>query len=65
MIQEIKQLIEITERQANEIEQLNKLVKGSDYLSFTDEEKKQAGFLVNSTLTLSKIINKEVDIYHE
>lgn len=65
MIQEIKQLIEITERQANEIEQLNKLVKGSDYLSFTDEEKKQAGFLVNSTLTLSKIINKEVDMYHE
>ena len=35
---------------------------GSDYSQFSKDEKIQAGLLVNSTLTLAQLINKELKL---
>ena len=42
-----------------------KALTGNDYHKCTREEKIQAGLLVNSTLTLVQLINKELDFNGE
>lgn len=57
---EVSSLNEVTKTQLNGLEILNKQVYKKDYASFTDEEKLQAGVLVNSTFVLAELINKEL-----
>lgn len=59
---EIKALINITHRQMKGVYDLNKQLKKDDYNMLSDNEKIQAGILVNSTLTLAELINKEVKL---
>lgn len=62
MNQEVQALTEKTKVQISGVSRANWDVKGTDYATFTLEEKQQAGFLVNSTLTLAKLINVELKI---
>lgn len=59
---EINSLIDVTHSQMKGVYDLNKILKKNDYNKLTDEEKLQAGVLVNSTLTLAELINKEVKL---
>lgn len=59
---EITELIELTEKQTEGIYLANLSLTGMDYSLFTDDEKYQAGALVNSTLSLTAMVNKEIRI---
>ncbi len=59
---EIKSLQEVTKTQMTGLEITNKQVIKADYALFTDEEKLTAGVLVNSTLSLAELINKELSL---
>lgn len=58
--EEIKKMIEFTKKQILELSELNKNFTGNDYSLFTDNEKYLAGILVNSTLSLAQLVNKEI-----
>ncbi|EFM31757.1 hypothetical protein [Streptococcus mitis] len=59
---EVTKLIELTEKQTEGIYLANLSLTGMDYSLFTDDEKYQAGALVNSTLSLTAMVNKEIRI---
>ena len=59
---EVTELIELTEKQTEGIYLANLSLTGMDYSLFTDDEKYQAGALVNATLSLTAMINKEIKI---
>mgnify|MGYP000920645152 FL=1 len=59
---EVTELIELTEKQTEGIYLANLSLTGMDYGLFTDDEKYQAGALVNSTLSLTAMVNKEIRI---
>ena len=59
---EVTELIELTEKQTEGIYLANLSLTGMDYSLFTEDEKYQAGALVNSTLSLTAMINKEIKI---
>lgn len=59
---EVKALIETTNNQITGVTKAEKALTGSDYRQFSKDEKMQAGLLVNSTLTLAELINKELKL---
>lgn len=59
---EVKALMETTNTQITGVAKAEKALIGSDYSKFSKEEKIQAGLLVNSTLTLAQLINKELKL---
>lgn len=59
---EVTELIELTEKQTEGIYLANLYLTGMDYSLFTEDEKYKAGNLVNSTLSLTAMINKEIKI---
>lgn len=59
---EVNALINITHKQMKCVYDINKQLKQSDYNTLSNNEKIQAGVLVNSTLTLAELINKEVNL---
>ena len=59
---EVTELIELTEKQTDGIYLANLSLTGMDYSLFTEDEKYQAGALVNSTLSLTAMVNKEIRI---
>lgn len=61
-ISEITNIIRMTETQIKGLETADKLVKGDDYSNFSDDEKLQAGLLVNMTLSLAQLVNREVNV---
>lgn len=62
MNSEIKALIETTITQIKGVADADKALTGEDYKLYTKEEKMQAATLVNSTLTLAQLINKELKL---
>ena len=62
---EISELINLIEKQTEGIYLANLSLTGLDYSLFSEEEKYQAGALVNSTLSLTSMINKEIKINDE
>jgi hypothetical protein len=56
----VKALVETTNTQVTGVSKAEKALIGSDYSQFSKDEKLQAGLLVNSTLTLAQLINKEL-----
>ncbi|MDI9472050.1 MAG: hypothetical protein QM221_03985 [Bacillota bacterium] len=59
---EVKALSDITITQAEGVAKSAKALVGNDYNCFSAEEKAQAGLLVNSTLTLVQLVNKELKL---
>ena len=59
---EVTELIELTEKQTEGIYLTNLSLTGMDYSLFTEDDKYKAGNLVNSTLSLTAMINKEIKI---
>lgn len=59
---EVGALIETTRTQIDGVERANAAVTGTDYSLFTRDEKLQAGLLVNATLTLAQLINRELSL---
>ena len=59
---EVTELIELTEKQSVGFYLAYLSLTGMDYSLFTDDEKYQAGALVNSTLSLTAMVNKEIRI---
>lgn len=59
---EVKALLETTNTQITGVNRAEKALIGSDYSQFSKDEKIQAGLLVNSTLTLAQLINKELKL---
>ena len=59
---EVTELIELTEKQTEGIYLANLSLIGMNYSLFTEDEKYQAGALVNATLSLTAMINKEIKI---
>ncbi|PST49903.1 hypothetical protein COO72_00380 [Bifidobacterium callitrichos] len=59
---EVEALIETTRTQVDGVERANAAVTGTDYSLFTRDEKLQAGLLVNATLTLAQLINRELSL---
>ena len=59
---EVKALVETTNTQITGVTKAEKALIGSDYSQFSKDEKMQAGLLVNSTLTLAQLINKELKL---
>lgn len=59
---EVAALTEATQTQIDGVQRANAAVTGSDYSQFSHEEKMQAGLLVNMTLTLAQMINKELEL---
>lgn len=59
---EVKALIETTNTQIKGVSKAYVALNGDDYNLFSNEEKMQAGLLVNSTLTLAQLINKELKL---
>lgn len=62
MNSEVKALVDITKIQIDGVTKAEKALIGSDYSQFSKDEKIQAGLLVNSTLTLAQLINKELKL---
>ncbi|MFV0362905.1 MAG: hypothetical protein ACK5LL_07435 [Suipraeoptans sp.] len=62
MNSEVKALVETTNTQITGVTKAEKALIGSDYSQFFKDEKIQAGLLVNSTLTLAQLINKELKL---
>ncbi len=59
---EINALMITTNTQIRGVIEADKALAGNDYNDFSNREKKQAGLLVNSTLTLAQLINKELNL---
>lgn len=59
---EVTALSETTKIQVKGVRKGNDSLTGSDYSEFTKDEKLQAGMLVNNTLTLAQLINKELKL---
>ncbi|ASZ07352.1 MULTISPECIES: hypothetical protein [Enterococcus] len=59
---EVKALIGTTRTQIKGVSKAYIALDGNDYCLFSKDEKMQAGLLVNSTLTLAQIINKELKL---
>jgi hypothetical protein len=59
---EVTELIELTGKQTEGIYLANLSLTGMDYSLFTEDEKYKAGNLVNSALSLTAMINKEIKI---
>ena len=59
---DITELINLIEKQEEGIYLANLSLIGMNYSLFTEDEKYQAGALVNSTLSLTAMINKEIKI---
>lgn len=59
---EVKALIDATDTQVDGVRRADKSLSGVDYNLFSKDEKMQAGLLVNSTLTLAQLINKELKL---
>lgn len=59
---EVGALIETTRTQVDGVERANAAVTGTDYSLFTRDERLQAGLLVNATLTLAQLINRELSL---
>lgn len=62
MNSEVKALVETTNAQITGVSRAEKALIGSDYSQYSKDEKLQAGLLVNSTLTLAQLINKELKL---
>lgn len=62
MNSEVKALVETTNTQIIGVTKAEKALIRSDYSQFSKDEKIQAGLLVNSTLTLAQLINKELKL---
>jgi hypothetical protein len=62
MNSEVKALVETTNTQITGVTKAEKALIGSDYSQFSKDEKIQTGLLVNSTLTLAQLINKELKL---
>lgn len=62
MNHEVKALFKTTKNQISGVTETYIALNGSDYNQFSKEEKLQAGLLVNSTLTLAQLINKELKL---
>lgn len=62
MNSEVKALVETTNTQITGVSKAEKALIGSDYSQFSIDEKLQVGLLVNSTLTLAQLINKELKL---
>lgn len=62
MNSEVKALVETTNTQITGVCKAEKILIGRDYSQFSKDEKTQAGLLVNSTLTLAQLINKELKL---
>ena len=62
MNSEVKALVETTNTQIAGVSRSEKALIGSDYSQFSKGAKIQAGLLVNSTLTLAQLINKELKL---
>lgn len=62
MNHEVKALFKTTKNQISGVTETYRALNGSDYNQFSKEEKLQAGLLVNSTLTLAQLINKELKL---
>lgn len=62
MNSEVKALVETTNTQITGVSKAEKALIGSDYSQFSKDEKLQVGLLVNSTLTLAQLINKELKL---
>ena len=60
---EVAALTEATQTQIDGVQRANAAVTGADYSQFSHEEKMQAGLLVNMTLTLAQMINKELELH--
>ena len=58
--EEIHALLKTTQEQMKGVMESCSDISGNDYMLFTDNEKYQVGVLVNSTLTLAQLINKEI-----
>ena len=58
MNSEVTALAETTTTQIVEVSKAEKALIGIDYRQFSKDEKLQAGLLVNSTLTLAQLINR-------
>ncbi|MCE2059560.1 hypothetical protein ACXONV_09805 [Streptococcus thermophilus] len=59
---EVVVLVETTGAQIGGVQKSNSALSGTDYSLFTKDEKMQAGHLVNSTLTLAQLVNKELKL---
>ena len=59
---EVKALIETTDSQIRGVSKAYIALDGTDYNLFSKEEKMQAGLLVNSSLTLAQLIDKELKL---
>ena len=62
MNSEVKALVETTNAQITGVSKAEKTLIGRDYSQFSKDEKIHAGLLVNSTLTLAQLINKELKL---
>lgn len=62
MNSEVKALLDTTQNQIIGVTEAKKAIIKNDYSDFSKEEKIQAGLLVNSTLTLAQLINKELKL---
>lgn len=62
---EVKSLTEITKHQIDGVNIAVNSLKGNDYSQFSEDEKIHVGILVNSTLTLAQLINKELKLDDE
>lgn len=62
MNSEVKALVETTSTQIIGVSKAEQALIGRDYSQFSKDEKLQAGLLVNSTLTLAQLINKELKL---
>lgn len=60
VLEKIQSLYELTQQQISLVDQVNAKVKGLDYQLFSQEEKEEAGILVNNALTLAQLINQEI-----
>lgn len=59
---EVSALVEITNAQVIGVSKVEKSLEGNDYNQFSKDEKMSVGLLVNSTLTLAQLINKELKL---
>ena len=62
LLEKVGDLLTSTLKQIGIVEYSNDLVQGTDYNQFSVEEKYQIGHLVNSTLSLTKLLNEEVSL---
>lgn len=62
---QVDALREVTLTQVAQVSRLSRRVPTSDYESFTDGEKQLAAALVNSNLTLARLVNKEIAVHVE